>query len=119
MTRMLQQAWRSPPRQASGPWLLSGPPSHSTAVACLSGTSQIKLSACLPCMQVYDLAMEAALRGQSCGPRSLPIKGEWQWLLKEFAATYGIRDSYANLTFLRWILMWGPAGHFVCMAAWL
>ena len=56
-------------------------------------------------LQVYDLAMEAALRGQNCGPRNLPIKGEWQWLLDHFAATYGIRESYTKLTYLRWILM--------------
>ena len=58
--------------------------------------------------QVYDLAMEAALRAQSCGPRNLPIKGEWQWLLNQFATTYGIRDSYTTLTYLRWILMCVP-----------
>ena len=57
-------------------------------------------------LQVYDLAMEAALRGQNCGPRNLPIKGEWQWLLDQFAAAYGIRGSYTKLTYLRWILMY-------------
>ena len=50
--------------------------------------------------------MEAALRGQNCGPRKLPIKGEWQWLLDQFAAAYGIRGSYTKLTYLRWILMY-------------
>ena len=49
--------------------------------------------------------MEAALRAQTCGPRSLPITGEWHWLLERFAEMYGIRATYATLSYLRWVLM--------------
>ena len=28
----------------------------------------------------------------------------WEWLLTEFAETYGIRDTYARLAHLRWIV---------------
>jgi hypothetical protein len=55
-------------------------------------------------MQVYDLTLEAALRAQSCGSRQLLVTGEWSWLLSEFAVTYGIRESYASLSHLRWVL---------------
>ena len=53
--------------------------------------------------------MEAALRAQSCGPRCLSIQGAWKWLLERFADVYGIRSTYATLSYLRWILMCAPA----------
>lgn len=48
--------------------------------------------------------MMAAIRAQQCGPRKLSIAGEWEWLLAMFANTYGIRNSYAALTQLRWVM---------------
>ncbi|EIE27268.1 hypothetical protein COCSUDRAFT_55287 [Coccomyxa subellipsoidea C-169] len=52
--------------------------------------------------EVYDLSLHAALVVQGCGPRRLEVKGEWEWLLDEFAATYGIRSSYTTLAHLLW-----------------
>ncbi len=57
-------------------------------------------------LQVYDLTLAAALAAQDCGPRRLMVTGEWLWLLGEFAATYGIRDSYTSLAHLLWIVRW-------------
>ena len=61
-----------------------------------------------PPLQVYDLALAAALAAQRCGPRRLSVPGEWAWLLGEFSATYGIRDTYVVLAHLRWAVRWGP-----------
>ncbi len=55
-------------------------------------------------VQVYDLSLHAALVVQGCGPRRLEVKGEWEWLLDEFAATYGIRSSYTTLAHLLWVI---------------
>ena len=54
--------------------------------------------------QVYDAVLSAALRAQRCGRRRLSVSGEWGWLLKKFAASYGIRSSYCQLAHARWIL---------------
>jgi len=54
--------------------------------------------------QVYDLMLEAALEAQQCGPKRLQVTGAWQWLLTEFGETYGIRDTYARLAHLRWVV---------------
>jgi hypothetical protein len=48
--------------------------------------------------------MHAALVTQGCGPRQLEVKGEWAWLLEEFAATYGIRSTYTTLAHLLWVI---------------
>ncbi len=56
---------------------------------------------------MYDITLEAALRAQSCGPNQLVVTGEWHWLLSQYANTYGIRDFYARLSHLRWILRYG------------
>ena len=55
-------------------------------------------------MQVYDVALNAALEAQGCNSRNLAIVGEWDWLLHEFAEAYGIRDTYAMLAHLRWVV---------------
>ncbi len=55
-------------------------------------------------MQIYDLLLEAALEAQQCGPRRLQVTDQWEWLLTEFAETYGIRDTYARLAHLRWVV---------------
>jgi len=52
--------------------------------------------------QVYDVALAAALRAQGCGPRRLAVSGEWAWLLRALAGTYGVRPSYAALAHARW-----------------
>ncbi|CAL8462927.1 g2461 [Coccomyxa elongata] len=54
--------------------------------------------------EVYNLSLHAALEAQGCGPRQLEVKGEWAWLLEEFAATYGIRSSYTVLAHLLWAI---------------
>lgn len=48
--------------------------------------------------------MMAAIKAQQCGPRSLSVADEWEWLLAMFANTYGVRNSYAVLTHLRWVM---------------
>jgi hypothetical protein len=58
-------------------------------------------------MQVYDITLDAALRAQSCGPNQLMVTGEWHWLLSQYANAYGIREFYARLSHLRWILRYG------------
>lgn len=55
-------------------------------------------------VQVYDLSLHAALQTQGCGPRQLEVKGEWAWILDEFAATYGIRSTYTTLAHLLWAI---------------
>ena len=59
-------------------------------------------------VQVYDITMMAAIKAQQCGPAKLSITGEWQWLLAQFASAYGIRQSYAVLTHLRWVMRCAP-----------
>ena len=48
--------------------------------------------------------LDAALEAQQCGPKRLQLTGPWQWLLAEFGETYGIRDTYARLAHLRWVI---------------
>lgn len=64
----------------------------------------VQPSSFLDCTQVYDLTLEAALRAQGCGPRSLVVVDDWAWLLGAFAGTYGIRPTYATLAHLRWVV---------------
>ena len=58
-------------------------------------------------LQIYDLMLEAALEAQQCGPKRLQLTGPWLWLLTEFGETYGIRDTYAKLAHLRWVIRCG------------
>ena len=53
---------------------------------------------------MYDITLMAAIKALQCGPHNLSITGEWLWLLAEFASTYGIRNSYAVLTHMRWVM---------------
>ncbi len=55
-------------------------------------------------MQVYDVALDAALHAQACDARNLAVTGEWEWLLRDFAAMYGIRETYTVLAHLRWVV---------------
>lgn len=50
----------------------------------------------------YDLLLAAALRSLGSGPRNLDVTDPWRWLLLEFAQNYGVRESYAALTYLLW-----------------
>ena len=36
-------------------------------------------------LQVYDVALAAALLAQNCGPRNLAVTKEWKWLNDDFA----------------------------------
>ena len=55
-------------------------------------------------MQVYDVALDAALQAQGCNSRNLAVTGDWEWLLQEFASMYGIRQTYTVLAHLRWVV---------------
>ncbi|KAK9868912.1 hypothetical protein WJX84_002762 [Apatococcus fuscideae] len=54
--------------------------------------------------QVYDVALDAALQAQGCDSRNLAVTGDWEWLLQEFTSMYGIRQTYAVLAHLRWVV---------------
>ena len=54
--------------------------------------------------QVFDAAVEAAKLGSGAGPRHLATDGGWSWLLRQLAADYGVRISYAGLAGVRWIV---------------
>lgn len=55
-------------------------------------------------VQVYDVALDAALQAQGCNSRNLAVTGDWEWLLQEFASMYGIRQTYTVLAHLRWVV---------------
>ena len=50
------------------------------------------------------MALDAALQAQGCDSRNLAVTGDWEWLLQEFATLYGIRQTYAVLAHLRWVV---------------
>jgi len=54
-----------------------------------------------PC-RAYDLALAAALRSLGCGPRKLQVTQPWDWLLGQFAETYGVSSHYCSLSHLKW-----------------
>lgn len=49
------------------------------------------------------------LPSQACGERRLEVTGEWAWLLKAFGGHYGVRNNYALMSHLRWVLKPGVA----------
>ena len=53
--------------------------------------------------QVYDAALEAAKRASGAGPARLETDGSWSWLLRQLAATYGVRVTYAGLAGVCWV----------------
>ena len=53
---------------------------------------------------VYDILLEAALASAGCGPSSLTLAGPWEWLVREHAKRFGVRDQYATLAHLRWVV---------------
>ena len=53
---------------------------------------------------VYDAVFAAALTAQKCGPRRLSVTGHWAWLLRAFAASYGVRPTYTSLAHAAWIV---------------
>lgn len=46
---------------------------------------------------------------QGCSEKRLEVTGEWAWLLQAFANQYGVRNNYAVMTHLRWVLRPGVA----------
>lgn len=46
---------------------------------------------------------------QGCSEKQLEVTGEWAWLLQAFANHYGVRNHYAVMTHLRWVLRPGVA----------
>ncbi|KAL3157275.1 hypothetical protein ABBQ38_001508 [Trebouxia sp. C0009 RCD-2024] len=52
--------------------------------------------------EAYDCVLTAAIYAEGRGRRKLAIKGDWDWLLTEFASTYGVRRTYASLAYLAW-----------------
>ena len=55
---------------------------------------------------VYNALLDCALKASECDTpaSSLELKPEWSWLLRTFAARHGIREEYATLSYLQWIL---------------
>jgi hypothetical protein len=46
---------------------------------------------------------------QGCSESRLEVTGEWAWMLQAFAGQYGVRNNYAIMTHLRWVLRPGVA----------
>ena len=55
-------------------------------------------------VQAYDCCLAAAICHQERGRRHLPITSNWAWLLQAFAETYGVRSTYATLSYLGWLV---------------
>ena len=55
-------------------------------------------------MQAYDCVLCAAIHAEGRGRRKLAVQGDWDWLLAEFARTYGVRSTYASLAYLGWVV---------------
>ncbi len=58
----------------------------------------LRTNACL----AYDTALGAALAASGCCRTKLLVTGPWEWLLAQFAATFGVRHFYCLLAHLRW-----------------
>lgn len=58
----------------------------------------LRTNACL----AYDTALAAALAASGCCRTKLLVTGPWEWLLAQFAATFGVRHFYCLLAHLRW-----------------
>ncbi|RZC76552.1 hypothetical protein C5167_000735 [Papaver somniferum] len=52
----------------------------------------------------YDFVLEVAMKAQHFQQRNLVLRGEWKWLLTEFASYYGISDAYARLRYLSYVM---------------
>eukprot|EP00198_Chlamydomonas_reinhardtii_P008734 XP_001698071.1 predicted protein [Chlamydomonas reinhardtii] len=65
----------------------------------------LRTNACL----AYDTSLAAALEATGCGRHKLEVEGPWDWLLREFAAYFGVRSYYCILAHLRWVLKPGVA----------
>lgn len=55
---------------------------------------------------VYDVLLDCALKKSDCDKpgSSLELHPEWSWLTSNFALRHGIREEYATLSYLQWIL---------------
>ena len=55
---------------------------------------------------VYDVLLDCALRSSDCHKpgSSLEMHPEWSWLTQNFAVKHNIRDEYATLSYLQWVL---------------
>jgi hypothetical protein len=55
---------------------------------------------------VYDVLLDCALKSSGCDRNgsSLELHPQWSWLTKQFAQKHGIREEYATLAYLQWIL---------------
>ncbi|GER27315.1 DNA repair protein RAD50 [Striga asiatica] len=61
------------------------------------------------CMSVaetiaYDCVLETALKIEQFQQRKLNLTGDWAWLVKEFAAHYGVSDVYTKLRYLSYVM---------------
>ncbi|KAL3146191.1 hypothetical protein ABBQ32_002897 [Trebouxia sp. C0010 RCD-2024] len=54
--------------------------------------------------EAYDCLLAAAIHAEGRGCRKLVIKGDWKWLLAQFASTCGVRSTYAALAYLAWVV---------------
>lgn len=48
----------------------------------------------------YDFVLEVAMKALHFQQRNLVLRGEWKWLLAEFASYHGISYAYARLRYL-------------------
>ena len=55
---------------------------------------------------VYDVLLDCSLRASGCDKpgSSMALHGQWDWLCRKFCSKYAIREEYAVLVYLRWIL---------------
>lgn len=55
---------------------------------------------------VYDVLLDSALKSSGCDRNgsSLELHPQWSWLTRQFAQKHGIREEYATLAYLQWIL---------------
>lgn len=55
---------------------------------------------------VYDVLLDCALKKSDCDKAcsQLELLPDWSWLTKSFASRHGVREEYATLSYLRWIL---------------
>ncbi|CAA0831813.1 Unknown protein [Striga hermonthica] len=52
----------------------------------------------------YDCVLETALKIEQFQERKLNLTGDWAWLVKEFAAYYGVSDVYTKLRYLSYVM---------------
>ena len=86
----------------------------STASCALQRAAIQAIDALPDGLQAYDCVLGAAIHFEGRGRRKLLIESDWAWLLSEFAATYGVRRTYASLAYLGWVVRYTAVVHVFC-----